>query len=240
MKEKKEANKKSQPRVVNNDIRRRIKLMSKLNIEIVLDIGANIGNYARNLRRLGYTNRIISFEPLKNVFGKLQRNSKSDNQWSVHNYALGDEEGTNTIHVANNSYSSSILKMLPSHLESAPKSKYIGKEEIEIKRLDAVFNSLSIEKEKIMLKIDTQGYEKNVLDGAAEILSKISLIQLEMSLIPLYENEMLFKEMNNYLDERGFQLVSLENGFWDRSTGQLLQVDGIFANKLSLTKNKLR
>ena len=94
-------------------------------------------------------------------------------------------------------------------MESAPESGYINKEEIEIKRLDSIFNSFSIGNDKVMLKIDTQGYEKSVIDGAAKILDKISLIQLEMSIIPLYEGEMLFMEMINYLDKKGFQLISL-------------------------------
>lgn len=221
------------------DLKRRYQLMSKLNIEIILDVGANTGQYSSTLRELGYNNRIISFEPLKNAFNQLQNNSIKDNYWSVHNYALGNENCISAINVANNSYSSSILEMLPSHFESAPESKYIDKQKIEIKRLDTVFNSFGIDSNKIMLKIDTQGFEKKVLDGASKVLDKISLIQLEMSIIPLYENEMLFTEMISYLDKKGFQLVSLENGFFDNSTGQLFQVDGIFINKLSLTKNKL-
>lgn len=79
-----------------------------------------------------------------------------------------------------------------------------------------------------MMKIDTQGFEKNIIDGANESLKHFKIIQLEMSIVPLYENEMLYIEMINYLDKRGFQLFSLENGFSDRTTGQLLQVDGIF------------
>ena len=82
-----------------------------------------------------------------------------------------------------------------------------------------------------MLKIDTQGYEKNVIDGATKSLGSIKVIQLEMSILPLYENEMLYVDMINYLDKKGFQLFSLENGFSDQHTGQLLQVDGIFVQK---------
>ena len=223
----------------DHDLKRRCKLMSKLNIEIVFDIGANTGQYSSDLRRLGYSNRIISFEPLKSAFDQLRNKSSKDDYWSVHNYALGNENCINTINVAGNSQSSSILEMLPSHFESAPGSQYIDKQEIEIKRLDTVFDTFDIDREKIMLKIDTQGFEKNVLDGASKVLDKISLIQLEMSIIHLYENETPFMEMISYLDEKGFQLVSLENGFSDINTGQLLQVDGIFVNKLSLTKNKL-
>ena len=81
-----------------------------------------------------------------------------------------------------------------------------------------------------MLKIDVQGFEKKVLAGAEASLQKIKIIQLEMSLVPLYQNEWLFHEVLEYLTQKGFQLYSLENGFFNKETGQLLQADGIFIN----------
>jgi len=121
--------------------------------------------------------------------------------------------------------------MLPKHIESAPESRFVGQEEIEIKKLDSIFSLFCDNKNSVMIKIDTQGYEKNVIDGALESLKTIRIIQLEMSIIPLYEKEMLFDEMIKYLDNKGFSLFSLENGFSDLTTGQLLQVDGIFINR---------
>ena len=121
--------------------------------------------------------------------------------------------------------------MLPNHIESASGLEYIAKQEITIKKLDSVFNSFASNSDKVMIKIDTQGFEKNVIDGALESLHKIMIIQIEMSIIPMYENEMLFIEMIKYLEKKNFQLYSLENGHFNRSTGQLLQVDGIFVNK---------
>lgn len=213
------------------DFKRRLKIMNYCNIDTLFDIGANIGQYAKNMRELGYSKRIISFEPLKGVFEDLKKVALKDNNWIVNNYALGNEDGKSVINIAGNSYSSSILNMLPMHLESAPASKYIAQQEIEIKKLDSIFNSFINKEDRVMLKIDTQGYEKNVIDGAITSLSRIMIIQLEMSIIPLYENEMLFIEMIKYLDNKGFQLFSLENGFSSPDSGQLLQVDGIFVKK---------
>ena len=220
-------------------LRRRMVIMNKMNIQTVFDVGANIGQYAEYLRELGYEKRIISFEPLKSAFEELKKVSKKDDQWMVCNYALGDEETTSTINVSENSFSSSILEMLPSHLESAPDSKFIAQEVIEIKKLDNIFDSMCKDPEGVMLKIDTQGFEKNVLDGAASSLNKICLIQMEMSLVPLYDKEMIYTDMIKYMDEIGFQLISLEDGFTDEKSGQQLQVDGIFVNKLLLKKNHM-
>ena len=121
--------------------------------------------------------------------------------------------------------------MLPEHIKSAPESIYISKQNIEIKKLDSVFESYYEVGDNIMVKIDTQGYEKNVILGAENSLSKIKIIQLEMSVVPLYENEIIFTEMIDFLDKKGFELFFLENGFTDIKTGRLLQLDGIFMNK---------
>lgn len=209
----------------------RMKMMGHFNIDTLLDIGANTGQYAFKMRTVGYQNKIISFEPLKSAFEGLKVAALNDHNWLVNNYALGDEDTTSTINIANNSYSSSILNMLPAHLSSAPESKYVATEEIEIKTIDSIFSTFCTKEESVMMKIDTQGYEKNVLEGATESLDKIKIIQLEMSIAPLYENEMTYLEMIEYLDNKGYQLFNLENGFTDVTTGQLRQMDGIFVQK---------
>jgi FkbM family methyltransferase len=214
------------------DVVRRMKLVSNHNIDTLFDIGANAGQYASLMREYGFKGKIISFEPLKSAFEELKKTSIKDNNWLINNYALGNENTISMINVAGNSYSSSILNMLPSHLKVAPESKYVTQEKIEIKKLDSIFYSFCNNEDKVMIKIDTQGYEKNVLDGANESLNNIKIIQLEMSIIPLYENEMIFVDMINYLDNKGFQLFSLENGYFDSTTGKLLQVDGIFEKKM--------
>ena len=213
------------------DLERRIKLINHFDIDTLFDIGANIGQYAINMREIGFTKKIISFEPLKSAFSVLKDTSLNDNNWVVQNYALGNENFKSVINVAGNSASSSILNMLPKHSNTEPESKYTTQEEIEIKTLDSVYNTLCKKEDRVMIKIDTQGYEKNVIDGATESLKNIKVIQIEMSIVPLYENEMLFIEMINHIDKKGFHLVSLENGFSDNTTGQLLQVDGIFVKK---------
>lgn len=224
---------------IPKDIKRRLKIIKNLKISTLFDIGANKGQYAKLMRKLGYTHKIISFEPLKEEFQDLRAVCEEDDNWFAYQYALGRENTTSVINIAGNSYSSSILNMLTSHLQSAPESAYVGTEEIKVKSLDAIFDSFYSAEDKVMLKIDTQGYEKHVLDGASESLKRTELIQVEMSIIPLYQSEMLLTDMIVHLDGLGFQLVSLENGFEDPITSQLLQVDGLFVNKRSLINNKL-
>ena len=209
----------------------RLKIINHFNITKLLDVGANIGQYSLDMRRLGFNKKIISFEPLKTAYNQLKEVAAKDKNWLVYNYALGDKDVESLINVSENSMSSSILKMLPEHIKSAPESGYVAKEIIQVKKLDSVFETFFDDGDNMMLKIDTQGYEKNVIIGATNALSKIRIIQLEMSVVPLYEDEILFMEMINFLDSNRFELFSLENGFSDGKTGKLLQLDGIFVNK---------
>ncbi|MCB0515603.1 MAG: FkbM family methyltransferase [Chitinophagales bacterium] len=210
------------------DQRRRYALWQHFGVNKIIDVGASIGQYALLCRRLGFKGKIISFEPLSASFAELQKNKASDTLWLIHNFALGDEATKTTINVAQNAFSSSLLEMLPAHVHSAPESQYVSQETITIKTLDSIFGTIYEPNDKIFLKIDTQGYERNVLIGAAKSLENIVGLQLEMSLMPLYADEMLFDEMLHFVQTLGFKLFSLENGFYDKKTGQLLQVDGVF------------
>jgi FkbM family methyltransferase len=221
----------SQKKAYPVELIRRMKIVNHANIDTVFDIGANVGQYGMEMRGIGYNKKIISFEPLKTAYEKLEKASLNDDNWIINNYAIGDENIKSMINVSGNSVSSSILNILPEHVQSAPESGFIAQEEIEIKTLDSIFNSFCNKENKVLVKIDTQGFEKNVIDGAKESLNRIKIIQVEMSILPLYENEMLYMAMINYLDDRGFQLYALENGFEDLKTGQLLQVDGIFVQR---------
>lgn len=118
--------------------------------------------------------------------------------------------------------------MLPSHLNAAPNSAYCGSEDIKVKKLDTILGNYADSNSTIFLKIDTQGYEKNVLEGAKNSLDKIIGIQVEMSLVELYQGEMLYYETINYLRERGFKLCLIENEFYNPSNNELLQINGVF------------
>jgi FkbM family methyltransferase len=211
-----------------HELDRRIKLLQHHSIDVIFDIGANIGQYGGEMRNLGFKGQILSFEPMKSAFQKLEKNAAGDSNWRVFNYSLGERDGQTTINVAKNSVSSSLLDHLPQLTESAPQAAFVEKETIEIKKLDSVFDSLNVSGKNIYLKIDTQGYEEMVLLGAEKTLEKVTGIQIEMSFIPSYDGAMTFDIMKTKLNTLGFELVALENGFYDKKTGKQLEVDGIF------------
>lgn len=213
----------------SHNLARRKQILKSYEIDTVLDIGANSGQFAQQLRGdIGYTHRILSFEPLSTAFKLLKEQAQDDPAWEVFNYAIGDTEEKREINIAGNSYSSSLLNMLPSHLKTLPDSKYIGKEIIDIKKIDSLFGDICKTGKNVYMKMDTQGFESKVLKGAENSLPHIDTVQMEMSLVPLYDGELLFNEMCILMGQKDYTLVAIENGFSDPASGQLLQVDGIF------------
>jgi FkbM family methyltransferase len=208
--------------------KRRIELITKNNINKILDVGANVGQYGQQLRLLGYKGQIISFEPLSSAYQKLQKNSRKDAHWQAHNYALGDKEEAVKINISRNSFSSSILKINSKHISAFPDFQFVDKEDVLVKTLDLVFHEFCGDSDKIFLKIDTQGFEMKVLNGSALSLKKITGIQVEMSLTKLYDGEHSYLEIINHLQKYGFNLCGIEPGITDPITGKLLQLDGIF------------
>ena len=216
--------------VYNNEHLRARGFFEHLGIDMIIDVGANVGQFALRCRQSGYDGDIVSFEPLREAHAVLSQRAATDPKWTVaERMAVGDHNGTVEINVANNSESSSVLPMLGSHTEALPESKYIEKQVVPIRRLDDVIGA-GKEGRGILLKLDVQGLEPEVLSGATELLPQVTALKLEMSLIPLYEGETLFLKMCSTLEQQGFQLWDLEPGFRHGQTGRLLQVDGIFVN----------
>lgn len=201
----------------------------KFDIDLVLDVGANIGQFASEIRRCGYVGRTVLFEPLSQAHGELLQSRANDPLWEIYpRCALGDHNGEVKINIAGNSYSSSILPMLESHRSAAPESAYQGNELVPIKTLDAVFGQCLKDARAVFLKIDTQGFEWQVLDGARDTLPHIKGILVELSLVPLYEGQHLWREVIGRLEAEGFTLWALQPGFSDQASGRTLQIDGIF------------
>lgn len=218
-------------RYPTHDQKRRILAYDNFKIDTLLDVGANSGQYAGLIRELGFVGTIHSFEPTTSAFNILNKKSKSDKNWNVHKLAIGTNTGEVEINISENSFSSSILDIETLHVDSAPASRYISKEKVKIDTIDNLFPELTKNSNSVYLKIDTQGYESEVLKGADKSLRSIKCIQLEMSMVPLYKNEWLFDDMMDYLKKKNFGLYTIEPEFYNPSTGQLLQADAIFYNK---------
>lgn len=202
-------------------------------IELLFDVGANSGQFAAAARQHGYSGKIVSFEPLPDAHDRLVDCARNDPTWTIHDRcALGAQAGQVEINVAANSYSSSILPMLSRHIDAAPSSSYIGKCSTPLITLDSIFPTYRSSSERTYLKIDTQGYERHVLDGASASLENVLVVELELSTVKLYEGQDLYDYFVDFFGKRGFSLWSIEPAFVDRRTGQMLQIDAVFSRAI--------
>jgi FkbM family methyltransferase len=210
-------------------LRRRIDLLRRHGINVLFDVGANTGQYGSTMRALGYEGRIISFEPSSEAFRVLADTTRGDPSWTALNCALGEREGEVALHVSANSQSSSVLPMLPSHVAAAPDSVFVAEETVECTTLGSqIKRHVNGAEDRLFVKVDTQGSELQVLAGAEEQLGLAVGLQLELSLIQLYEGQPVIEELISAVRALGYIPVAVEPDFFDPHTGRLLQADGIF------------
>jgi FkbM family methyltransferase len=198
-------------------------------VDLMFDVGANIGQYAIELRNSGYKGLIISIEPLEYEHSVLSKISERDSNWIIEQrMLLGSTIGVGQINRSQNSFSSSVLPILQRHLDSAPNSNYIGAERVQMTTLDSLWLERYSKFERVGIKIDVQGFEMEVLMGAPIFLKNCVLIQIEMTVIPLYENQTLYFKTDEFLRKLGFVLWKIDTTFVDANSGQVLQLDAIY------------
>jgi len=202
-------------------------------VNFVLDVGANTGQYGRLVRSSGYRGPIVSFEPLTAAHKELAARAATDPLWTVgKRVALGSAPGRTTINIAGNSASSSLLHMNARHIDAAPQSAVAGSEEIDVVALDDCIEQYVAALKGGLLKIDTQGYEMEVLRGAHRSLTdQIDVVQCELSLVELYYGQPLMLDVCNFLKQLNFSLRHIIPGLKDPASGSLLQLDGIFVKQ---------
>ncbi len=201
---------------------------------VILDVGANIGQFGDLALATGFRGTLVSFEAIPSVHQQLTAHaSKKRSSWVIAPCtALGSRRGEIEINVSANSVSSSILAMRSTHLEAAPESKYVAKKTVPIERLDELAPRIIPPMGRIYIKVDTQGYEMEVLKGATALLPRAAAIQLELSLIPLYFGAPTFVEMIAFVESMGYELFGIVPGFKNRQTGRLLQADAFFVRNV--------
>jgi FkbM family methyltransferase len=209
---------------------RLVRLLHLKNVDTVLDVGANIGQFAMGTRQAGFKGKIISFEPQSAAHAKLAAFAAKQNNWVVAaRCAVGASIGKTEINLSQNSVSSSILDIDQAHTSSAPASSYEGKESVDVITLDSCKEVPSTG--NIFLKVDTQGFEMPVLQGADKLLNRVAGVQLETSLTELYKGQAMFTELISFMESRNFTIWSINPGFNNRETGQLLQADVTFVRR---------
>jgi FkbM family methyltransferase len=210
--------------------------LRRYKIDVLLDVGANKGQFGRQVIRSGFRGRIVSFEPLPSALEKLQMNRWSFGLWRIEPFALGAENATATFNVSSNSQSSSLQPMLPAHVTAAPSAAYVSTCDVEVRRLDDLFDQYCQPGEQCCMKLDVQGHEHEVLAGAANCLDQITIIQMELSIVPLYEGAQTWQKAIESMRQLGYKLMLLTPGFRDHTTGEMMQADGVFVRNEAVEK----
>jgi len=194
-------------------------------VTVVLDVGANEGQFAAKVRRLGFAGRIVSFEPDPRVYALLVERHRHDPNWRSYPIALGDTDTEATLHLATNS-------VLSSFLTSLRTSNVVDHVRVPLRRLDGMLAHIleGIPSPRILLKTDAQGFDLQVLRGASGCLSQLVGVLAELSVLPIYEQSPPLHEAIRLYQDAGFDLVDLS--LVTRTIdGRLLELDGLFVRR---------
>jgi len=205
------------------------RMMRRYGVDMVFDIGASTGQSGEYFRSIGFSQNIVSFEPVRHLFLQLQARAASDPRWLAENAALGRTMASAEMNVSGgHGGASSLLEMTDNVRLNAPDQRVIAKERVSVTTLDAMLAKHYPAGDRCFLKIDVQGYEKPVLEGGLGGIQRVVGMKMETSLVENYKGETLLVDMLPFVYGLGFRLVGLENGWGSERTGELYQVDCIF------------
>ncbi|MES2519122.1 MAG: FkbM family methyltransferase [Bacteroidota bacterium] len=195
-------------------------------LKSIIDVGANIGQFGVACSKFYPNAQIYCFEPVPETFEKLKSNTEGTKNIKVYHSALGNADGTIDFFQNEHSHASSALEVSKEQKEAIPETATYKKISVQVEKLDNFIFSKKLE-EPIFLKLDVQGFEKQVLLGADLFLNSVDYLLLEMSFVPMYENEPLFDEMHDYIRNKGFKLIS-PVGVLPTNSNQILQMDMLY------------
>lgn len=198
-------------RIVRADEERHLsKMLDYLNVDCVFDVGANVGQYGEMLRQnVGYTGRIISFEPNPKAFDQLRKASAGDGLWNIENIALGASQGLAQFQA----YDSSVLGSFRSFgaSEYAPQNMGVMTYPVEMQTLASYLPALKEQYgfSRPFLKLDTQGFDLEVAKGAGCKITDFLGVQTEVAFQNIYRDAPTFDESVSFFTQRGFTLSRL-------------------------------
>ncbi len=201
-------------------------ILDHYRVNLVIDVGANRGQYAKRLRRAGYRGRIASFEPVPDVFERLRAAAAKDPRWSVHPFALGSEETQTRMHVVPGTLSS-VLAPTDFGAQRYAQLREPAAQPIRVRRLDAVLDELTagLQAPRVYLKLDTQGYDVEVFRGAGARVREFVGMQSEVALMRIYEGMPRLPEALALYEESGFEVTALYPVSRETATARVLEFD---------------
>jgi len=206
-----------------------VRALAKQNIlpRTVLDIGANVGQFAVAAAKLYPGCKVISFEPVPDTFEILHKCTRKLKNVSCFNLGLGVKQATMPINVNSHRHSSSFLPLSTTHKTAFPFAREESVVKVPVTTLDIATRTIELLR-PVLLKLDVQGFERHVLEGGSTTLAQVDYVIVEASLQPMYGGETLFLGMIELLQSYGFEFLRPIGWLPHPSTGEILQVDCLF------------
>lgn len=201
-------------------------LLRRHGITVVADAGGNIGQYGDRLRRLGFTGRIVSFEPSSEAYALLERRAAGDPNWETMRMAVGDEDGTAAFNIASETVCNSFRPMNDQFANEVPGVALATQEMVEVRRLDTVLLP-SLPAAGIWVKFDVEGHELAAIEGARGVIERAAVVEVELATEALYEGEPLFFDVAPVLYDMGLRLTGVASAY-QNPAGRTLRFDGVF------------
>jgi len=204
-------------------------------INCVVDVGGNRGNFGQLVRTLGYTGRIISFEPSPSTLPALSAVAARDAQWEVRPVGLSAKPGTAELRLHEGPELDSLLSALPGVVEQIPMIAEVGTAMVELSTLEIEYPSIvaGLDAPRILLKSDTQGHDAEVLLGAKGLPPEIVAVLVELSAQPIYGGQPRMTKVMDILLDDGFTPVAFQPVFQSSDGLRLFEVDGLFMRSAS-------
>ncbi len=207
-------------------------LVGALDVDLVLDVGANRGQFGQGLREGGYAGRLVSFEPAAAPRAELEDRAASDPTWEVLPWALAESDGEAVLHaVDEESELGSLRESSDFGRAWKPLMARTREERVGVRRLDGVWGSLpGGPGERVLLKLDTQGFDLAAFRGAGALVGPggpVVAVLSEVANVPIYDDVPL---MDVHLAEyaaAGWSLAGLYPVSFDPASLRVIEHDAV-------------
>jgi FkbM family methyltransferase len=206
---------------------RKRKALNNLGIQVLIDVGANKGQAAALYRRHGFRGEILSVEPDSGSFAVLEKRAAKDPHWDVMRAAVGDKPGKMLLNISEETQFNSLRPITAMTVNNSAYARYVQTEEVDVMTLDQIAARYPAER-PLGLKIDVQGFEEEVLNGAPQALARSTYVDIELTPVEMYEGQILMLDLMRRMEQEGFTLLAMEDTYSDMKTGQVLGYNGVY------------